>query len=73
MEYSNETEKLAFGFGTDKIAGNGKITELMSVKKEKSDRQEIAELLLSIVAVAGITFFKLQLGKKSKKKHYKKR
>lgn len=74
MEYSKETEKFSFGFGTDKAIGNAKVTDIHKAQNSpKSDKQEIAEVALSAAAVVGITMLKLIFDKKKKKSKKKKR
>ncbi len=74
MEYSKETEKFSFGFGTDKMVGNTSVKELHKAQTtEKSDKQEIAEIVLSAAAVVGVTLLKLKFDKKKNKKSKKKK
>ncbi len=74
MEFSKETEKFSFGFGTDKMVGNTNVKELHKAQTtEKSNKQEIAEIALSAAAVVGVTLLKLKFGKKKDKKSKKKK
>lgn len=74
MEYSKETEKFAFGFGTDKAIGKAKVKELHKAESsKKSDKKELAELIVSICAVLGTAVLKLTFRKKKKEKSKKRK
>lgn len=69
MEFKKETEKFSCGFGTEKIAGKGDLSNAVNVS-EKSQKRELLEIICSVAAVA-ITFF-IRSGALKKKKKRKK-
>lgn len=77
MEYSKDGEKFAFGFGTDKLAGAGKVSEAVPITGEKSGENDtnLAGLIAHLVAAVGFVAIKVFFGvkKKNKKKNKKKK
>lgn len=77
MEYSKDGEKFAFGFGTDKLAGAGKISEAVPITDEKSGKKDtsLAGLIVQLAGAVGFVAIKVFFGmkKKNKKKNKKKK
>lgn len=74
MEFQKEYEKFAFGIGSEKTAGSGKITDIVSPKKtespEKSRQQLIAEVAAeTITIITGIAVGIIKIRKNKKKKN----
>lgn len=77
MEYSKDGEKFAFGFGTDKLAGAGRVSEAVPITDEKSDKKDtsLSGLIVQLAAAVGFVAIKVFFGvkKKNKKKNKKAR
>ena len=77
MEYLKESEKFSFGFGTDKLAGNGSAADAIPEIKPKRDIQElglpglILHLAGAVLFVTATVFFGMK--KKNKKKSKRKK
>lgn len=77
MEYNKDGEKFAFGFGSDKLAGAGKVSEAVSITGGKSGENDtsLAGLIAHLAAAVGFVAIKVFFGvkKKNKKKNKKAR
>ncbi len=74
MEYKKETEKFAVGFGSENALDSEEIKRIKAAaekKDGKTAKDDLAEALLSIAALAGVTLFRLKFGSKKTRKQKK--
>lgn len=62
MEYKKETEKFAFGIGTQKVAGKGNLAET------EGEDTGLAKIAVTLAVTAGAGLLKLAYRKRKNKK-----
>ena len=77
MKYQKDFKKVSFGFGTEKTAGNGGLSETIADdNKRADDKTALIVVGLQLLIAAAGAFFKFKSGKKktgSKKQKSKKK
>ena len=74
MKYQKNFEKVSFGFGNEKTAGKGRLSETVDENNRVfDDKTAIITIAVQALIAVGAVIFKCKFGKKKDKKKAKKK
>ena len=72
MKYEKDFQKVSFGFGNEKVAGRGDLSETVETdQRSAGDKAALITIIIHAVIAAAGLFFKVKTSKKKSKKKKK--